>query len=142
MGRNSKSCASKESEVDTQFIFFFWKPSHFTFHWMCIPTYFLEVRIDTVARNFVRNLARNVVRNVARNVVRNVARKVARNVARNLARNVARNLVRKVARNVARNLAWNVARNVARNVLKLLRARPRQRGEALSLKTSEAVRGD
>ena len=66
-----------------------WKPSHFTFHWMCIPTYFLDVRLDTVARNVVRNVARNVVRNVARTVVRNVARKVARNVERKLVWNVA-----------------------------------------------------
>ena len=73
--------------------FCFWKPSHFTFHWMCIPTYFLDVRLDTVARNVVRNVARNVVSNVARNVVRNVARKVARNFERNLARNVARKML-------------------------------------------------
>ena len=29
----------------TVHFFFFWKPSHFTFHLMCIPTYFLEVRV-------------------------------------------------------------------------------------------------
>ena len=56
----------------TVHFFFFWKPSHFTFHWMCIPAYFLEVRLDTVARNVVRNVARKVARNVVRNLGRNV----------------------------------------------------------------------